>query len=116
MSTENSSSATSDNSNPSVITYRGNVYTVVGTAGYALDKKTDVNAEYTYSRSDNFTDNSAAGLPLGLDYQRHGLLVGLIAVIPPAKYTRAKTLLDRAEEKFYVIGRVVKGDHRVQYT
>jgi phosphoribosylformylglycinamidine cyclo-ligase len=42
--------------------------------------------------------------------------VGLIAVIPAAKFTRAKTLLDRAEEKFYVIGRVVKGDHRVQYT
>jgi len=42
--------------------------------------------------------------------------VGLIAAIPAAKFTRAKNLLDRAEEKFYVIGRVVKGDHRVQYT
>lgn len=42
--------------------------------------------------------------------------VGLIAAIPAAKFTRAKSLLDRAEEKFYVIGRVVKGDRRVQYT
>jgi len=42
--------------------------------------------------------------------------IGLIAVIPAAKFTRAKTLLDRAEEKFFVVGRVVKGDHRVQYT
>jgi len=42
--------------------------------------------------------------------------VGLIAAIPAAKFTRAKNLLDRSEEKFYVIGRVVKGDHRVQYT
>ena len=42
--------------------------------------------------------------------------VGLIAVIPAAKFTRAKALLDRAEEKFYVIGRVIKGDKRVQYT
>jgi phosphoribosylformylglycinamidine cyclo-ligase len=42
--------------------------------------------------------------------------VGLIAAIPAAKFTRAKTLLDRAEEKFYVIGRVVKGERRVQYT
>ena len=66
-----------DNQNPSVIAYRGNVYTVVGTAGYALDGKTDLNVEYTYSRSDNFTDNSAAGLPLGIDNQRHGLIVGL---------------------------------------
>ena len=42
--------------------------------------------------------------------------VGLIAAIPAAKFTRAKTLLDRAEEKFYTVGRVVKGEHRVQYT
>jgi phosphoribosylformylglycinamidine cyclo-ligase len=42
--------------------------------------------------------------------------IGLIAVIPAAKFTRAKNLLDRAEEKFHVIGRIVKGDRRVQYT
>jgi phosphoribosylformylglycinamidine cyclo-ligase len=42
--------------------------------------------------------------------------IGLIAAIPAAKFTRAKTLLERAEEKFYVIGRIVKGDRRVQYT
>ncbi|KAA6457268.1 phosphoribosylformylglycinamidine cyclo-ligase [Acidobacteria bacterium AB60] len=43
--------------------------------------------------------------------------VGLIAAIPAAKFTRAKSLLDRAEEKFFVIGRVVKGEQRrVQYT
>ncbi len=65
------------NGNPAVIGYVGNVYTIMGVAGYALDNKTDVNVEYTYSRTDNFTDNSAAGLPLGLDSQRTGLLVGL---------------------------------------
>jgi phosphoribosylformylglycinamidine cyclo-ligase len=42
--------------------------------------------------------------------------VGLIAVIPAAKFTRAKTLLDRAEEKFFLIGRIIKGEKRVQYT
>jgi phosphoribosylformylglycinamidine cyclo-ligase len=42
--------------------------------------------------------------------------IGLIAAIPAEKFTRAKNLLDRAEEKFYVIGRVVKGERRVQYT
>jgi phosphoribosylformylglycinamidine cyclo-ligase len=43
--------------------------------------------------------------------------VGLIAAIPAAKFTRAKNLLDRAEEKFHIIGRIVKGEHRrVQYT
>ncbi len=42
--------------------------------------------------------------------------IGLIAVIPGAKFARAKTLLDRAEEKFYVVGRIAKGERRVQYT
>jgi phosphoribosylformylglycinamidine cyclo-ligase len=42
--------------------------------------------------------------------------IGLIAVIPAAKFARAKNMLDRAEEKFYVIGRLVKGERRVQYT
>jgi phosphoribosylformylglycinamidine cyclo-ligase len=42
--------------------------------------------------------------------------IGLIAVVPAAKFARAKNLLDRAEEKFYVIGRVAKGERRVQYT
>ena len=42
--------------------------------------------------------------------------IGLIAAIPAAKFTRAKAMLDRAEANFYVIGRVVKGERRVQYT
>jgi phosphoribosylformylglycinamidine cyclo-ligase len=41
--------------------------------------------------------------------------IGLIAAIPADKFTRAKNLLDRAEEKFHVIGRIVKGDRRVHY-
>ncbi len=41
--------------------------------------------------------------------------IGLIAVIPAAKFTRAKNLLDRSEEKFHIIGRIVKGERRVQY-
>ena len=41
--------------------------------------------------------------------------IGLIAVIPAAKFTRAKNMLDRAEEKFHVIGRIAKGDHTVHY-
>ena len=41
--------------------------------------------------------------------------IGLIAAIPADKFTRAKNLLDRSEEKFHVIGRIVKGERRVQY-
>jgi hypothetical protein len=66
-----------DNGAPSVITYEGDVYTVMGTAGYAIDRNTDLNLEYVFTRSDNFNDNSADALPLGPDNQRHGLLAGI---------------------------------------
>jgi len=66
-----------DNASPAVVAYEGNVYTVMGTAGYALNEKTDLTLEYTYSRADSFANSPAAGLPLGVDYQRHAILAGL---------------------------------------
>ena len=42
--------------------------------------------------------------------------IGLIAVIPADKFRRTKSMLDRAGEKFCVIGRTVKGDRKVLYT
>jgi phosphoribosylformylglycinamidine cyclo-ligase len=41
--------------------------------------------------------------------------VGLIAVVRAEKFKRVKGLLDRAGEKFHVIGRIVKGDRKVLY-
>jgi phosphoribosylformylglycinamidine cyclo-ligase len=45
--------------------------------------------------------------------------VGMIVVVPAEKFRKAQALLTRAEEKFHVIGRVVKGDktsdRKVQY-
>ncbi len=65
-----------DNGVPSITTYHGDVYSVLATLGYIASDKTDFNLQYWFSMSDNFTDNSAAGLPLGVDNQRHGLMVG----------------------------------------
>ena len=42
--------------------------------------------------------------------------IGLIVVVPADKFRRAKSMLDRAGEKFCVIGRTVKGDRKVLYT
>jgi phosphoribosylformylglycinamidine cyclo-ligase len=41
--------------------------------------------------------------------------IGLIAVIPADRFTRAKAMLDRAGEKFHVIGRTINGDRKVTY-
>ena len=39
--------------------------------------------------------------------------IGLVAVVPAERFKRAKSMLDRAGEKAYVIGRIVKGDRHV---
>lgn len=41
--------------------------------------------------------------------------IGLIAVVPAEKFKRVKSMLERANEKFYAIGRTVKGDRKVIY-
>jgi len=41
--------------------------------------------------------------------------IGLIAAVPADKFKRVKSMLERANEKFYVIGRTVKGDRKVIY-
>ncbi|HTS17906.1 MAG TPA: hypothetical protein VMP11_10065 [Verrucomicrobiae bacterium] len=77
ISLQDTKTSSADNGNPAVVAYQGNVYTVSATSGYALDKKTDLNLSYSYSRSDNFDNNSAAGLPLGLNFQRHEVQAGV---------------------------------------
>jgi phosphoribosylformylglycinamidine cyclo-ligase len=41
--------------------------------------------------------------------------IGLIVVVPSERFKRCKSMLDRAGEKCYVIGRIVKGDRKVVY-
>ncbi len=42
--------------------------------------------------------------------------IGLIAVTPAEKFNRVKSMLDRAGEKFWVIGRTARGERRVLYS
>ena len=67
---------TANHSDPSVVPYSGNVYTVINTANYALNANTDLQAAYNFSRSD-YGQHNPAGVPLGIDFNRQQLLVGL---------------------------------------
>jgi len=69
--------ATSSDFNPVVVPYRGDVYSVLGSASYALSPSTDVQATYSFSRADYRQDNQTDGLPLGIEYRMHGLEAGL---------------------------------------
>ncbi|MCF8106602.1 MAG: hypothetical protein K9K64_14060 [Desulfohalobiaceae bacterium] len=66
-----------DNGVDSVIPYEGDVFSTVASANYALDAKTRLWLDYTYSRTKNFTDNSESGLPLLLDDRLQRVRTGL---------------------------------------
>jgi hypothetical protein len=86
--------AQNGSSPPSVVPYRGDVYTVLASATYILSKATDLQLTYSFSRSDYGQNNVAEGLPLGLDYTRHGLLAG-------ATWRLTKTMTSSLRYGFY---------------
>ncbi len=42
--------------------------------------------------------------------------IGMILVVPAKKFKKVQTILERAGEKGFTIGRIVKGERKVQYT
>ncbi|HTR27318.1 MAG TPA: phosphoribosylformylglycinamidine cyclo-ligase [Terriglobales bacterium] len=42
--------------------------------------------------------------------------IGMLVVVPAKKFKKAQTLLERASEKFYSVGRIVKGERKVIYS
>jgi phosphoribosylformylglycinamidine cyclo-ligase len=42
--------------------------------------------------------------------------LGMLLVIPSAKFKKAQSVLERVGEKFYTIGRIVKGERKVAYS
>ncbi len=44
-----------------------------GLVGYALDEKTDVQAQYFYYHANNYVDNSASSMPYGAGAEEHGV-------------------------------------------
>lgn len=67
---------TAADSDPAVVAYRGKLYTLSASAGFVLNEKTDLNFTYNFSKS-GYGRNNSSGVPLGLDYTRHELLLGL---------------------------------------
>jgi len=42
--------------------------------------------------------------------------VGMLLIIPAKKFKKAETVLDRAGERYYTVGRIVKGERKVSYS
>ncbi len=45
-------------------------------SGYALDKKSDLQLQYTYYRADNYRDDSTAGMPYGAGAEEQSVTLG----------------------------------------
>jgi hypothetical protein len=69
--------ATADHDSVSVIPYHGDIISFIMNVNYAWTTNREVYAGYAFSRADYGRNDAAEGLPLGLDYQRHGVTVGL---------------------------------------
>lgn len=67
---------TANNADPSIVPYRGNIYTIITTVSYALNSKTELQAAYNFSHAD-YGQNNTAGVPLGINFTHHQLLIGL---------------------------------------
>ncbi len=71
------SSITADNGPGYVVPYRGDIYSVVSTATYELNRSTDLFASYTFSAADFGQNNFATGLPVGITYGQHAVSAGV---------------------------------------
>jgi hypothetical protein len=59
-----------------VVPYRGDIYTVLATAAYALNSKTGLQASYSFSDA-GYGQSVSPGMPLGLDFTHQVVFVGL---------------------------------------
>jgi hypothetical protein len=69
---------TFDNEDPSVVPYQGGVWIATGSAGYRLNKTTDLSASYSFAQANYAQNNSAAGVPLGLNYTHQTATIAVV--------------------------------------
>jgi len=68
---------TADNHNPSISPYKEYEYSLLANATYALNSATDLHLAYSFSHAGYGQDNVGEGLPLGVDFTRHGIVAGM---------------------------------------
>lgn len=73
-----------------VLDYDNSYWNASGAVGYALDNKTDLQAQYLYYRADNYEDNSALTQPFGADAEEHGVTATITRRIRPNLRWNAK--------------------------
>jgi hypothetical protein len=60
-----------------ILPAQNDYWTLNLTSGLVLDNKTDLKVGFFYYRADDYTDNSAAGVPYGSGAEEYGVTAGL---------------------------------------
>jgi len=68
---------TAFNDDALVVPYRGDTYSVLSSATFKLTRQADVQASYSFSKAQYTQHNEALALPLGIAYDRHGVMAGV---------------------------------------
>jgi hypothetical protein len=76
------------NTSPSVPDFKNDYWTASASAGFALDQKTDLRAEYTYYRADNYQNDALVAVPYGMAATEHTVSASISRQI--AKNVRLK--------------------------
>ncbi len=69
--------ATTFDGTDGLVPWQGHVYSALSSVTFALNPETDLSATYLFSKSDYAQQNQSTGLPAGINYERHGLQVGV---------------------------------------
>lgn len=59
------------NISPTVVNFKNDYWTVTVGGGYIINDKTDLHAEYTFYRADDYFNNSAVAVPYGMGATEH---------------------------------------------
>jgi predicted porin len=59
------------NTLPSIVDSQNDYWTARVGVGFTLDEKTDLHAEYSYYRADNYEGNGIVGMPYGMGAKEH---------------------------------------------
>jgi mono/diheme cytochrome c family protein len=74
---QDSRTVTEDHDNASIVPFRGHTYSALVNARYVLNPLTDLSLGYDFSYADYGQNNAPDGVPLGIDFRRHGIRAGI---------------------------------------
>jgi hypothetical protein len=65
------------NTSPTITNFRDDYWTAVGGVGFILNQKTDLHADYTFYRADDYLKNVRVALPYGIGATEHTVSVSI---------------------------------------